>query len=245
MGRDPYSLASAPGRSPRAPTPSTSACRARPKWCAIRSVSQICSRAAATLGRLRKSVRIARRGLPWRIRPGFPRGTSRSSRLRLMSHLKTTRHTVTSTSEWLRPATFPKLQDDCASQHDPQGVGLANAAELRPALEAAVDARPVRCDPRGAVGGRAGAVGVRIPEELERLGYVNGKTILEDLLRELRPRFAAAAQLSVLRAWWPASSPRAGRRPTPSPHQRAQESSPRSSLLACFSPGQDTARGAG
>jgi transposase len=31
--------------------------------------------------------------------------------------------------------------------------------------------------------------GVRIREELERLGYVGGKTILDDLLRELRPRF--------------------------------------------------------
>ena len=31
--------------------------------------------------------------------------------------------------------------------------------------------------------------GVRIREELEQLGYVGGKTILDDLLRELRPRF--------------------------------------------------------
>jgi transposase len=31
--------------------------------------------------------------------------------------------------------------------------------------------------------------GVRIREELERLGYEGGKTILDDLLRELRPRF--------------------------------------------------------
>jgi transposase len=31
--------------------------------------------------------------------------------------------------------------------------------------------------------------GVRIREELENLGYVGGKTILDDLLRELRPRF--------------------------------------------------------
>ena len=31
--------------------------------------------------------------------------------------------------------------------------------------------------------------GVRIREELEMLGYVGGKTILDDLLRELRPRF--------------------------------------------------------
>jgi transposase len=31
--------------------------------------------------------------------------------------------------------------------------------------------------------------GVRIREELEKLGYVGGKTILDDLLRELRPRF--------------------------------------------------------
>lgn len=31
--------------------------------------------------------------------------------------------------------------------------------------------------------------GVRIREELERLGYRGGKTILDDLLRELRPRF--------------------------------------------------------
>ena len=31
--------------------------------------------------------------------------------------------------------------------------------------------------------------GVRIREELERLGYAGGKTILDDLLRELRPRF--------------------------------------------------------
>jgi transposase len=39
--------------------------------------------------------------------------------------------------------------------------------------------------------------GVRVREELEKLGYVGGKTILDDLLRELRPRFsAAAAQLS-------------------------------------------------
>jgi len=46
--------------------------------------------------------------------------------------------------------------------------------------------------------------GVRIREELERLGYVGGKTILDDLLRELRPRFLpAAAQLSAhpLSAW--------------------------------------------
>jgi transposase len=31
--------------------------------------------------------------------------------------------------------------------------------------------------------------GVRVREELERLGYSGGKTILDDLLRELRPRF--------------------------------------------------------
>jgi transposase len=31
--------------------------------------------------------------------------------------------------------------------------------------------------------------GVRIREELERLGYADGKTILYDMLRELRPRF--------------------------------------------------------
>ena len=31
--------------------------------------------------------------------------------------------------------------------------------------------------------------GVRVREELEKLGYVGGKTILDDLLRELRPRF--------------------------------------------------------
>jgi transposase len=31
--------------------------------------------------------------------------------------------------------------------------------------------------------------GVRIREELERFGYAGGKTILDDLLRELRPRF--------------------------------------------------------
>jgi transposase len=31
--------------------------------------------------------------------------------------------------------------------------------------------------------------GVRVREELERLGYEGGKTILDDLLRELRPRF--------------------------------------------------------
>jgi transposase len=31
--------------------------------------------------------------------------------------------------------------------------------------------------------------GVRIREELGRLGYDGGKTILDDLLRELRPRF--------------------------------------------------------
>ena len=31
--------------------------------------------------------------------------------------------------------------------------------------------------------------GVRVREELERLGYVGGKTILDDLLRDLRPRF--------------------------------------------------------
>jgi hypothetical protein len=31
--------------------------------------------------------------------------------------------------------------------------------------------------------------GVRIREELERLGYAGGKTILYDMLRELRPRF--------------------------------------------------------
>src|SRR5919106_7078631 len=31
--------------------------------------------------------------------------------------------------------------------------------------------------------------GVRIREELEKVGYVGGKTILDDLLRELRPRF--------------------------------------------------------
>jgi transposase len=31
--------------------------------------------------------------------------------------------------------------------------------------------------------------GVRVREELARLGYEGGKTILDDLLRELRPRF--------------------------------------------------------
>jgi transposase len=31
--------------------------------------------------------------------------------------------------------------------------------------------------------------GVRIREQIERLGYVGGKTILDDLLRELRPRY--------------------------------------------------------
>ena len=31
--------------------------------------------------------------------------------------------------------------------------------------------------------------GVRIREELEQLGYDGGKTILDDLLRELRPRY--------------------------------------------------------
>jgi transposase len=31
--------------------------------------------------------------------------------------------------------------------------------------------------------------GVRVREELEKLGYAGGKTILDDLLRELRPRF--------------------------------------------------------
>jgi transposase len=31
--------------------------------------------------------------------------------------------------------------------------------------------------------------GVRVREELERLGYEGGKTILDNLLRELRPRF--------------------------------------------------------
>jgi hypothetical protein len=30
---------------------------------------------------------------------------------------------------------------------------------------------------------------VRIREEIERLGYGGGKTILDDLLRELRPRY--------------------------------------------------------
>ena len=40
--------------------------------------------------------------------------------------------------------------------------------------------------------------GVRVREELEKLGYGGGKTILDELLRELRPRFlAAAAQLSA------------------------------------------------
>jgi transposase len=39
--------------------------------------------------------------------------------------------------------------------------------------------------------------GVRIREELERLGYVGGKTILDDLLRELPPVSAAAAELSA------------------------------------------------
>ncbi len=31
--------------------------------------------------------------------------------------------------------------------------------------------------------------GVRVREEIERLGYCGGKTILDDLLRELRPRY--------------------------------------------------------
>jgi hypothetical protein len=31
--------------------------------------------------------------------------------------------------------------------------------------------------------------GVRVREEIEKLGYRGGKTILDDLLRELRPRF--------------------------------------------------------
>jgi hypothetical protein len=40
--------------------------------------------------------------------------------------------------------------------------------------------------------------GVPVREELERLGYDGGRTILDELLRELRPPFfAAAAQLSA------------------------------------------------
>jgi hypothetical protein len=36
--------------------------------------------------------------------------------------------------------------------------------------------------------------GVRIREEFERLGYRGGKTILDDLLQELRPRFLPPAR---------------------------------------------------
>src|SRR5215207_545321 len=54
--------------------------------------------------------------------------------------------------------------------------------------------RPSRLDPFVATIGELLAdepmlSGVRIREELERLGYDGGKTILDDLLRELRPRF--------------------------------------------------------
>jgi transposase len=36
--------------------------------------------------------------------------------------------------------------------------------------------------------------GMRVREELEKLGYRGGKTILDDLLRELRPRFLPPAR---------------------------------------------------
>ena len=58
--------------------------------------------------------------------------------------------------------------------------------------------RPSKLDPfvaehRGAARGRARLSGVRIREELEKAGYEGSKTILDDLLRELRPRYSAAA----------------------------------------------------
>jgi transposase len=54
--------------------------------------------------------------------------------------------------------------------------------------------RPSKLEPFVAVieellAGEPTLSGVRIREELEKLGYVGGKTILDDLLRELRPRF--------------------------------------------------------
>ena len=47
--------------------------------------------------------------------------------------------------------------------------------------------------------------GVRIREEIEKLGYAGSKTILDDLLRELRPRFCRHRAASSARATDPAS----------------------------------------
>jgi transposase len=47
--------------------------------------------------------------------------------------------------------------------------------------------------------------GVRVREELEKLGYVGGKTILDDLLRELRPRFLPRRAAFSARVIAPAS----------------------------------------
>jgi hypothetical protein len=60
---------------------------------------------------------------------------------------------------------------------------------LRPAVEAALKARSVPSGHRGAARGEPKLSGVRIREEIEQQGYEGSKTILDDLLRELPPRF--------------------------------------------------------
>ena len=61
--------------------------------------------------------------------------------------------------------------------------------------------------------------GVRIREEIEELGYCGGKTILDDLLRELRPatchRRAPTSAPSTDPASWPSST-------SPSPGARSR-----------------------
>jgi hypothetical protein len=79
--------------------------------------------------------------------------------------------------------------DGRPSRHDPPGAGVWGAAALwpRPPRPSKLDRyvpeieRLLADDPR--------LSGVRVREEIEQLGYDGRRTILDDLLRALRPRF--------------------------------------------------------
>ncbi len=77
-------------------------------------------------------------------------------------------------------AARDQAPDRRPSRHDPPRARLAPATELRPAAAPRLEARPLPRRDRAAA---------RILEEITELGYAGGKTILDDLLRELRPRF--------------------------------------------------------